>query len=245
MRPLAILIAGEPVPLTQELRGGFGSLIREATGPAWPGAWRDVDCVAGKLPDFEEVAAVVVSGSAASVTAPEPWMLRTADWLKGALGAGVPTLGICFGHQLLAVALGGRVEPNPSGREIGTVELFPIEFDRLIGADEPPLLVNMTHVDSVTHIPPGSRLLARTALEPHAALRLREWAWSVQFHPEIDEVVLRHYLDARSSVLSREGLQLERILADLRPAPAGVAVLRRFAALVGRLETGARGADEL
>jgi GMP synthase (glutamine-hydrolysing) len=229
MRPIGILVAGEPVPLTLERRGGFGRIIREATGTAWPGEWRELDCIAEQLPDPAELTAVVMSGSPASVTVPEPWMLRTAEWLRRAIDVDTFVLGICFGHQLVCQALGGRVEPNPNGREIGTVELYPVQADPLIDLSQAPLLVNMTHVDSVTKIPAGTRVLARTGLEPHAALRVAERVWSVQFHPEVDAEIMHHYLEARHATLAHEGIDAERLMRELRPASAGAAVLARFA----------------
>jgi len=239
MRPVGILVAGEPVPLTRQLRGGFAEIIRATTGAAWPGEWRELDGVAGELPEPRELAGVVASGSPASLTAPEPWMLRIAEWLRGVVQAETPVLGICFGHQLLSGALGGRVEANPNGREIGTVELLPVEFDPIIEASAPPLLVNMTHVDSVTRIPAGARVLARTALEPHAALRLAERAWGVQFHPEVDDVIMRHYLEARRVELTQEGFDPDRLISEVRPARAGAGVLAAFARQVQRFEPGA------
>lgn len=63
------------------------------------------------------------SGSSAMISHREAWNERTADWLRDAAACATPVLGICYGHQLLAHALGGRVGPNPHRREIGTVLL--------------------------------------------------------------------------------------------------------------------------
>ncbi len=73
-------------------------------------------------PTARATGGVVVTGSAAMVSDHEAWADRTAEWLRTAVDAGVPVLGICFGHQLLAHALGGKVGPNPRGREIGTIK---------------------------------------------------------------------------------------------------------------------------
>ena len=74
-----------------------------------------------KLPAPNSVAAAVVTGSAAMVTQRLQWSERSAEWLVDAAAARLPILGVCYGHQLLAHAFGGRVDNNPSGREIGSV----------------------------------------------------------------------------------------------------------------------------
>jgi len=112
-----------------------------------------------------------------------------------ALGPHVPTLGVCLGHQLLAVARGGLVEPNPAGKQMG---VLPIGFrpegadDRLLG----PLAADATAVsiqwndDIVVRLPPGAELLAATPDGVPQALRLGDAAWGVQFHPEVDAGVV-------------------------------------------------------
>src|SRR6185436_4711220 len=124
---------------------------------------------------------------ASSVTERAPWMLRTEEFLRGASAANVPILGICFGHQLLGQALGGRVEKNPNGREIGTVRLSledEARRDPLFGELPQAVDINMTHVDTVGVRPESARVLATTRLELTAAFRIEgRRTWGVQFHP--------------------------------------------------------------
>jgi GMP synthase (glutamine-hydrolysing) len=141
---------------------------------------------------------------------------------------------------LLAQALGGVVEANPRGREIGTTILSVLERDPLFGGCLQSVPAQVTHVDSVVRPPERARVLARTEVEPHAALRFSEWSWGVQFHPEIDEVIMGHYLDARHAVLAREGFDVGALRATLRPAPEAAEVLGRFAAEVTRKERDSR-----
>ena len=75
------------------------------------------------LPRREGFAGVIVTGSAAMVTDKAEWSERSADWLRDAAHDGMSLLGICYGHQLLAHALGGEVADNPAGRESGTVRI--------------------------------------------------------------------------------------------------------------------------
>ena len=237
-QPVALVITGEPIESARARRGGFDRLLIEAAGPG-PLDFVTLDArQVGELPSLDGFAAVVVSGSAASVTERAPWILETERRLADAVGARTPVFGICFGHQLLGQALGGRVEKNPNGREIGTVRFERVTDDPLIFDREPAFDVNMTHVDSVVTLPPGATVIGRTALDPHAAVRFGERAWGVQFHPEIDAEVMTAYVDGRSARIQAEGLDLAAIRGGIGDGGAGRAVLRRFLSGVaaGRFE---------
>jgi GMP synthase (glutamine-hydrolysing) len=224
---IAVLITGDPVPQTRASRGGFFELI---VGAAATGLARFVACDVRngeRLPPLDGASGVIVTGSPASVTDELPWMLSTGAELARLVSAGVPTLGICFGHQLLGRALGGRVGLNPRGREMGTVDLDVLESDPVVGS-RGRHAVNATHVDSVIELPPGARVLATTAQEPHAAVRFSERSWGVQFHPEVDGQVLRHYLSARRELLASEGFDFESTERAAADTPAGAAVIEQF-----------------
>jgi GMP synthase (glutamine-hydrolysing) len=228
--PLTLLVTGDPVPNVERSRGSFAVLIREALGEAWSGEVRELDARRGELPSRNETAALVISGSPESVASRAPWILRAETAVRELVQAGVPTLGICFGHQLLGQALGGLVEENPRGREIGSVPLETLEPDPLLGGVARPFVANMSHRDSVTRLPAGAQVLARTALEPHAVVRFAKRAWGVQFHPEFDGEVMRGYIEARRAVLGAEGIDPDGL--DARDAPDARAVLQTFARLV-------------
>lgn len=121
---LLILQTGQPTD-SMRRHGSFAHWIRVAAGLDRDDAVV-VDVAQGEpLPARDGFAGVIVTGSAAMVTDRHDWSERSAAWLADAAQAGLPLFGICYGHQLLAHALGGTVGPNPRGREIGTV---PIEL---------------------------------------------------------------------------------------------------------------------
>jgi GMP synthase (glutamine-hydrolysing) len=236
-KPLCILVTGDPVSPTQARVGGFARLVRSALGSAWQGEVEEIDARSGsELPSFAGYSGIVITGSASSVTERADWILRTEEYLAEAVGAAHPVLGICFGHQLLGQALGGLVERNPRGREMGTVPLELVESDPILDPSFRPALAHTTHVDSVTRLPPGARVLARTEREPHAAVRFGRLAWGVQFHPEFDTQVMQEYLTTRREVLENEGFDAQRMLDAVREAESGRAVLPRFVeyAVLGR-----------
>lgn len=231
-RPLGILVTGEPVPNVREKRGSFARMIEETLDGAWEGSIEVLVAEKGERPSAEGLAALVVTGSPASVTSRAPWILDTEASLAAFVRAGAPTLGICFGHQLLAQALGGGVEKNPRGREIGTVDLDVVEGDALFADAPRRLRVNMSHLDSAERLPEGARVLGRTRLDPHGAVRFAERAWGVQFHPEFDSDIVRGYIDARRDAILREGIDVSSLRAD--DAPDSAELLRRFARLAIR-----------
>jgi GMP synthase (glutamine-hydrolysing) len=229
--PLCILVTGDPVARTQARVGGFANLVRAGLAGGWDGGFVEVDArTAESLPDASGFAGLIVTGSASSVTERAPWILRTEAYLARAVAQRQPVLGICFGHQLLGQALGGLVERNPRGREMGTVRFEVLADDPLFDRSVTPPLAHATHVDSVTVLPPGAQVLASTALEPHAAVRFGERAWGVQFHPEFDEQVIREYIETRSPLLAEEGRDPSAMLAGVGMARAGALVLPRFVA---------------
>ena len=186
-----------------------------------------------ELPARHETDGVVVTGSAAMVSQREPWAERTAVWLRDAVEAGVPILGICFGHQLLAHALGGRVGPNPRGREIGTVSVALADgaaADSLLGGLPARIDVHATHLESVLELPPGAELLASSTRDPHQAFRMTDRpVWGVQFHPEFSAEVIRGYIEAKRDAIRAEGMDPDRLLAGVRETPWSGEILARFA----------------
>ena len=228
-RNIVIVKTGEPVPRVRERRGEFHDLIEQAIGPAWQGGYEVVDARAdAPLPAPDAAAAFVITGSPASVPAREPWMLRAEAWLREVVASGTPTFGICFGHQMLAQALGGEVQRNPRGREMGTVGIERVADDPLFEGLPERFQANVTHVDSVVRAPPGARSLARSALESHQALRFTETCYGVQFHPEIDAEVMRVYVESRRDLLEAEGFEVEGMLAGIAEGEAGRETLRSF-----------------
>jgi GMP synthase (glutamine-hydrolysing) len=187
------------------------------------------------LPDPKRFAGVVVTGSGAMVSHRESWSEQTAAWLRDAVERTTPVLGICYGHQLLAHALGGRVGPNPHGREIGTVrvQLTPeAEDDALLAGFGGALLVHTTHSEAVLELPKPAVRLASNKADPNSAFSFGTAAWGVQFHPEFDTHVMKRYIEERRELLVAEDIDADARLSEIEESPDGKAVLRRFRKLL-------------
>src|SRR5690606_35615687 len=182
--PFLIIETGKPVGPMQR-HGDFPHWIRVAAGMSRDAAVV-VDVQGGEpLPVREGFAGVIVTGSGAMVTERLDWSEATAAWLRAAAHEGLPLFGICYGHQLLAHALGGEVGNNPAGREMGTVEveLLPAASDDALLAPLPARFdAQLTHMQSVLRVPDGAIVLARSAGDPCQAFRWGKAAWGVQFH---------------------------------------------------------------
>jgi GMP synthase (glutamine-hydrolysing) len=211
-------------------RGEFALWIRDAVGDAWTGAWREHDLRSDADPPLPgDVRGFIVTGSSSSVTHRAPWMLRAEELIRTIAASKTPLFGICFGHQLIAQALGGLVAKNPRGREIGTVRCHHDSDDAFFAGVPNEFDVNMTHVDSVVRAPLGARVLASTALEPIAAYAIGDRIGCAQFHPEIDGDAIRGYVRARAHLIRAEGGDAEAIHAGATDAPHAVRLLRNFA----------------
>jgi GMP synthase (glutamine-hydrolysing) len=175
---------------------------------------------------------IIVTGSPLSVTEKAPWMLRLGDDLLRIGARGVPVLGVCFGHQLLARAAGGEVVLNPRGREIGTVRMQLTEAgqrDPLFAwAGQNDIEVQATHLDAVDPLPRGATLLASNENSAAQAFRLSETVAGVQFHPELWPEAMRDLIESRKDKLAEEGLDAQELQSKVREVRAGE-VLQAFA----------------
>jgi GMP synthase-like glutamine amidotransferase len=162
---------------------------------------------AGPLPDLDGVDLVIALGSRWSVYDTDRiggWITDELALLRRAHDTGVGVLGICFGGQALAAALGGTVEPGASA-EIGW---------STIDSDQPEIAAGpwfQWHFDVFT-TPPGATGLARSAAGPQAVRLGRSLA--LQFHPELDPPLLDRWLAEDRDQLVEAGVDPDRLVAE-------------------------------
>lgn len=230
MKPLLIIKAGQTFEETRRTLGDFDDWIVEKLGPQRPPV-RVVDAYRHEAIPSEACAAIV-TGSHRMVSDCEPWSEAIAGWLRAHVDR-IPLLGICYGHQLLAHACGGRVGFHARGAEIGTAKVRSTAEaapDSLFaGLKEFP--AHVAHRQTVLKLPAGAVCLASNAFEPHHAFRMGKQAWGVQFHPEFDERVARDYVIQQKEVLEAENQDILLLLTSICPTPESSALLKRFAAL--------------
>jgi GMP synthase (glutamine-hydrolysing) len=235
MRKLIILKTGSTLPSLLSRRGDFEDWILTGLGGSTPDRVVLDVRYGASLPNAGDLSGLIITGSHSMVTERLPWSERIAEWLPSVLERDVPVLGICYGHQLLAYALGGEVGDNPHGCEYGTfeIQLSPeAQSDPLLCGLAAPVKVQLGHVQSVLRLPEGARRLAWDACDENQAFIVGSSAWGLQFHPEFDAQVIKQYIRSKRRVLRLKGQDPEALAAACTDTPSGPEILRRFAALV-------------
>ncbi|WP_046059926.1 glutamine amidotransferase [Paracidovorax citrulli] len=232
-RPIVIARTGGTFPALRERLGDFEDWVQAGLAcAAAPVLTIDAAQDEG-MPEPASIAGVVVTGSHAMVTDRAPWSEALGGWLARAVAAQTPVLGICYGHQLLAHALGGDVADHPGGCEVGTVEVAmapdATSSDALFAELPAAFHAQVVHRQSVRRLPAGAVRLAGNAFEPHQAFRVGHCAWGVQFHPEFGPDAMRSYIDTLAADLRRAGRAPDTLREHVRATPEAAALLRRFA----------------
>lgn len=177
------------------------------------------------LPDRSSYDALVVLGGSmgANDEAEHPWLSPLKQRIREAADDRVPVLGVCLGHQLAAVALGGAAGRNPNGQQFGLFDIgWTVEahLDRLLAPVATPRRGVQWNDDIVTELPPGAVVLARTATGEVQAARFAPTVWGVQVHPEVDEPILRPWAEHDRDAHVARGLDQDAVLAEIHGARA-------------------------
>ncbi|MEL6257935.1 MAG: glutamine amidotransferase [Pseudomonadota bacterium] len=139
------------------------------------------------LPDPAELDAVLITGSAAGVYDPEPWMATLMDFIRWTAAAKTPLVGVCFGHQAIAQALGGLAAKSDKGWGVGRHDYVVRETPDWADAPIEKLSFAVSHQDQVLTPPPGARAFLHSEFTPFAGLVFEQTPiLTFQGHPEFD-----------------------------------------------------------
>ena len=236
---LLLIKTGDTAPLIRERYGDFDRMFLDQL-EGLPVEIQLVQAHRGEpMPPIGDVDLMIMTGSPSSVTKLEPWAESLARWTSDLVDAGKPVLGVCYGHQLLAHARGGRVERNPRGYEIGTVPIQLTEAGRsdpLLSSLEEPLLFNTVHSDAVVVLPKDAVVLATNRGTEVQAYSIGDRVWGVQFHPELTRKLMEMYLEARVQHVKDDAIRrgvdpeaaIEEVRRRMQETPRGPQLLRRF-----------------
>lgn len=220
---VGILETGAP---PKDLQGRFDrypAMFRRVVGED-AFEWTSYDVRRGELPAGpEDCAAYLITGSAAGVYEADPWIAELTGFLRAAKNRAA-LVGVCFGHQIMAHAFGGRVIKSPKGWGIGLHRYTAQARTPWMQGDD-VIAVAASHQDQVVEPPPGARVLAASDFCPYGMLEYADQpAISLQLHPEFAPDYARALIETR--------------LGRLFPEAEGRAAIASFSAPDDRLRVG-------
>lgn len=228
---IGVLETGRPPDTLLESYGDYPRLMAEWLGPAMPGAtFTGVPVMDGALP--EQATAFdgyVITGSKHGVYDDMPWIAPLKTFIRQVARADIPQVGICFGHQIAAEALGGRAEKSARGWGVGR-QTYAAD----LGDDVPTLDMLLFHQDQVVSLPHGAQVLGGNAFCPIGIVRYAEPVLTAQFHPEFTLPFVRDLIDMRAVETLPEDIA-DRARRSLTAAPENA----RFARWAAQFMTGA------
>ncbi|MES2880120.1 MAG: amidotransferase [Pseudomonadota bacterium] len=175
-------------------------LLRDAGAQGW--SFDLFNTMQGQYPaSFDDYDAVLLTGSKADAFSQEPWVLELRRHVEHLLQTKKKLVGVCFGHQLIALCLGAKVGRAPQGWGTGRMsyQWHAPEMAQSQGRTEVSLLAS--HQDQVFDLPPGATLLASSEFCPVAAFAVGKEVFCVQPHPEFVEDYSAYLLNKRSEAL--------------------------------------------
>jgi GMP synthase-like glutamine amidotransferase len=189
-----------------EAYSSFGALfIRmfEGVGADW--TMEVFNTQLGRYPaSFDEFDAVLLTGSRADAFSDAPWAAELRRRVTALLEARKKMVGVCFGHQLIALCMGAPVGRAPQGWGVGrmTYDWHRPDLPHSAGRTQISLLAS--HQDQVFELPKGAALVASSAFCPVAAFTVGQQVFCIQPHPEFETAISAHLMDKRRGILGEE-----------------------------------------
>lgn len=194
---LGILETGAPPADLKNRFGSYGDMFRQLLGPDYRYSYYDVRT--GQLPgQVGRHDAYLITGSASGVYDGDPWIESLKQFIQQSSGH-TPMVGICFGHQIMAEAYGGRVTKSSKGWGAG-LHSYDIKrrADWMNSDHEPALSIPVSHQDQIIDLPTDAKVLAASEFTPYAVLEYPERrAISFQGHPEFSPEYATALIDLR------------------------------------------------
>ena len=214
---VAVLETGRPPGNLAEEFGDYPAMFSELLGPGFE--IESFDVQAGKLPNPAAHSAYMITGSPAGVYEPLPWIEPLQQFIREASHAKM--VGICFGHQVMAEALGGRVEKSGKGWGAGLHTYTVVRSEPWIDTAG-TIAIPASHQDQVIVQPPRTNVVAASDFTPFAALAWSDRpAISFQFHPEFSPAFAKVLIEKRydtvpnpdAAIASLDGLNDNAVVA--------------------------------
>ena len=214
---IGLLSCGHVQPDFRHVAGNYPDMFESLLGDRL--RLRDYSLVDGVFPESAtENDGWITTGSPHSVYEDVPWIVGLADLTRQIVDSGVPLMGICFGHQMIAHALGGKVERAAQGWGVGVKQVEVTEAQPWMKPPAAGFRILNSHQDQVTALPPGARVIGTNRHCPVSALALGERVVGLQGHPEFGPDYARTLMESRRGVLIPDDV-VEEGIASLTSPP--------------------------
>lgn len=210
MKTMLIIKCGNTFPETKHYFGDFEDWIIARSGlPS--NVFKVIDVAGGaQLKHPSEYVAAIITGSQANVDDNLPWLETLENWIVAARYCNIPILGICFGHQLIAKAFGGKVIRNPAGMLLGITNIHLSaegKQNKLFKHTGSSFESFVHHAYIVDSLPQHAIVLAHNDQKVIYAFCIDK-IYGIQFHPEFSTEIMQHYFD----VLKIKGSKKTRLI---------------------------------
>lgn len=218
---IAIIETGAPPETLKDRHGDYPAMMARMLVPIAPHfhfstarVWRG-----DSLPAVADFDGLLITGSAAGVYEGHPWIAPLEELVRDTAKAGKPQVGICFGHQLMAQAFGGKVEKSDKGWGVGVHRYQVTGRTDWMTPELSQIACTVSHQDQVVEAPSGSRVLAGSEFCPNGAIAYAQGRTiSFQMHPEFEHAYASELLMLRADRIAKplvdQGLESLRQQSD-------------------------------
>jgi GMP synthase-like glutamine amidotransferase len=206
---LGILKCDEVNEVFAHDHGQYPDMFAELLRPADPKLEFTVfDVEQGLFPkDIHAVDAYLITGSRHGVNDGFPWIAQLEEFIQTIHKAQKKVVGICFGHQLIAKALGGQVIKSPKGWGVGMSQNTIIQNKAWMQPFKQQFNLLVSHQDQVVKLPPGAEVLAASSFCPFYMMQLDNHIITIQGHPEFTKAYARDLMVSRETILAADTFQ--------------------------------------
>ena len=185
----------------------------------------------GQYPaSFDDFDAVLLTGSRADSFSDAPWAVQLRQYVTALLETRKKMVGVCFGHQLIALCMGARVGRAPQGWGVGRMTYDWHRPELPHSADRTQISLLASHQDQVFELPSGALLVASSDFCPVAAFTVGQEVFCIQPHPEFETAISAYLMDKRRDLLGEE--QYAAASASLKHGHEGEHIARRVVAFL-------------
>jgi len=184
-----------------------------------------------KIPALTSAAGFIITGSHSMVTNRSQEVILLEKYIRKIRNKDIPLLGICYGHQLIANALGGKSDYNKKGKEIGKSKIKLkncLHKDNLLKGISKQFYGFETHDQSVLKLPRNAVSLASNFHDKHQVVRFSRFVWGVQFHPEFTKKIMKEYILNKIDNLKKLGFNSEILLKNIDNCNTSNKILNNF-----------------